>query len=271
MAYDYIVPGNAGDIFYQYGYNTGGLTNGSSYSRLKLDILNFDFICRHWAGWETVIDAPANSGSIQCYDDIGREWAASPMALGSFPQGQVVVPEKRYRVNSQIQFDLNKVLKAANSGTNASQLVWSGVRRMPGVNSDPAPSTFKFRRVNFAYPYTLTVQQAPVAPVMNTIQITNYDFELERVELTPYSSPSKFAIQLFDSNKQARSNVHIDSLRFCHSNPALSNGELSFFPAPPILYRNNSAITFETTSRIGAGGALTFQLLFVGTRRIPCA
>jgi hypothetical protein len=270
VAYDYITTPGYGDTFYQHAYNAGVLTNGSSYSLLKVDVVNYDFICRHWAGWETVIDTPANSGSVQCYDDLQRQWCKSPMAFGSFPQGQVVLPEKRYRVNSKIQFDLATVLKANNGGTNASQLVWTGVRRMPGANSDPAPSPFNFKRTSFAYPFTLTVQQAPVAPVKYTIPITDYDFELERVELTPYSSPSKFAIQLYDMNNLARSNVHIDALRFFHSDPAQSNGELSFWPAPPLVYRVNSAINFEITSRIGAGGPLTFQLLFVGSWRIPC-
>lgn len=268
--YDYVEIPGAGDTFYQYGFNAGSLTNGSSYPLQKIEVLNWDFICRHWAGWETVIDTPANGGSIKAYDEIMRDWSASPLAFGSFPQGQVVLPEKRYRVNSKIQFDLAKVLKAANSGTNASQLVFSGVRRIPGWASDPAPSNFTYKPVNFSYPYTLIVQQSPVAPAKYSIPITDYDFVLERVELTPYSYPSKFAITLFDMNNVARSNVHIDALRFCHSDPALSNGELSFFPAPPLLYKVNAAINFEIISRIGAGGPLTFQLQFVGNRRIPC-
>jgi hypothetical protein len=254
-----------------YAFNAGSLTNGSSYQRLFIPVDNYDFILRHWAGWDSVIDTPANSGSIQAYDDIQRNFAALPMALGGFKSGQVLLPEKRYRVNAKIQFDLNKVLLANNGGTAASQLVFSGVRRIPGQAGDPAPSAVNFKRVKFFYPYTLTVQQAPVAPVMNSIPVLDYEFELERIELTPYLYPSRFAMTLFDSNKIGRSNVHIDALRICHSDPSLSGGELSFFPSPPLLYRVNSSINFETISRIGAGGALTFQMLFVGSRRMPCA
>jgi len=270
VAYDYITTPQFGDTFYQWAFNAGSLANGNSYPLQKIDITSWDFICRHWAGWETVIDTPANGGSIKAYDEIMRDWSASPLAYGSFPQGEVKVPEKRYRVNSKIQFDLNKVLKAANSGTNASQLVFSGVRRIPGWASDPAPSNFTYKPVNFSYPYTLTVQQAPVAPAKYTIEIKDYDFVLERIELTPYSYPSKFAMLLYDMNNVARANTHIDCLRICHSDPSLSNGELSFFPSPPLLYKVNSAINFEITSRIGAGGPLTFQMHFVGNRRIPC-
>lgn len=270
MAYDYLVPGNNGDTFYQYVYNADDLTNGTSYSRREIDIRNFDFICRHWAGWETVIDTPANSGSIQCYDDIGREWAASPMALGGFANGQAVVPEKRYRVNGRIQFDLNKVAKLASGGQTAAQLVFTGVRRMPGVASDPQPSIFKFKRVDFHYQYALTVQQAQVAPKQHTIPITNYDFELERVELTPYTAVSPFSITLYDTNKVARSNLPINANRFFHLDPSLSNGELNFWPSPPLLYQCNSAINFEIASLLPAG-PVTYQLLFVGSRRIPCA
>ena len=97
--YDYFTPPGYGDVYYAYAYNAGGLTNGSSYSLLKIDVDNWDFICRHWAGWDTVIDTPANGGSVKAYDEIQRDWSASPLAYGSFPQGQVVIPEKRYRVN----------------------------------------------------------------------------------------------------------------------------------------------------------------------------
>lgn len=268
--YDYATPAGDGDIFYQYAYNAGGLTDGNSYSQLQIPVDNYDFIARLWAGWETVIDLPSNGGSIQAYDGITRSYANVPMALGNFSSGQVILPEKIYRVNSAIKFDLNKVLRQNNSGTFASQLVWSGVRRIPGWASDPAPSPVNFKRVRQYYPYTLTVQQAPVAPTLQTIPITDYDFELERVELTPYSFPSKFAITLFDNNKIARSNLPIDCLRFFHLDPATSEGELNFMPSPPVLYRVNSSINFQINSRIGAGGPLTFHLNFVGSRRIPC-
>lgn len=269
--YEYLTPAGYGDLFYQYGYTPPStLANASTVTGLQLPVDNYDFIARHWAGWETIIDTPANGGLVQAYDSIHRNYASQPLEFGSFPQGQVILPEKLYPVNSLISFDLYKVLKATNSETAASQLVWSGVRRYPGSASDPAPSPFNFKRKRQYYPYNLTVQQAPVASAFYQIQITDFDFELERIELTPFSSPSKFAITLYDSNKVARSNVPIHCLRFCHSDPAQSNGELSFFPAPPILYKVNSAINFTIDSLIGAGGALTFRLNFVGSRRIPC-
>lgn len=270
-AYDYAVPQGYGDLFYQYGYTPPStLANGASVDGLSVFVDNYDFIARHWAGWETIIDTPANNGSVQAYDALRRNYASLPMAFGSFKQGQVILPEKRYPVNSLISFNLKKVLKAANSGVAASQLVWSGVRRYPGAASDPAPSPFNFKRVRQYYPFNLTVRQAPVASAFYQIQITDNDFELERVELTPFSAPSKFAITLQDSNKIARSNVPIHALRFFHSDPSLSDGQLSFFPSPPILYKVNSAINFTIDSLIGAGGPLTFQLNFVGNRRVPC-
>lgn len=268
--FDYAVPEGRGDIFYSYVYDAGSLTNGNSYSQLEIPVDNYDFIARRWAGWESVIDTFANGGLIQAYDGIVRSYANVPMALSTWKTGQVLLPEKLYRVNSAIRFDLMKVLKAANSGTFASQLVWTGVRRIPGWGSDPAPSPFNFKRVRQYYPFTLTVQQAPVAPTSQTIPITDYDFELERIELTPYSSPSKFSITLFDNNKIARSNLPVLCNHFFHLDPATSGGEVNFQPAPPILYKVNSSINFAITSRIGAGGPLTFRLNFVGSRRIPC-
>lgn len=270
-AYQYATPDGYGDIFYQYVFDSGSaLTNGQSYSQLEIPILDYDFISRLWSGWDSVIDTFANGGLIQAYDGIQRSYSNVPMALSAFKTGQILVPEKLYRVNSAIRFDLMKVLKAANSGTLASQLVWTGVRRIPGVASDPAPSPYNFKRVRQYYPFTLVVQQAPVAPTMQTIPITDYDFELERIELTPYSSPSKFSVMLYDNNKIGRSNLPVLCNRFFHLDPATSGGELNFQPSPPILYKVNSSINFAITSRIGAGGPLTFQLNFVGSRRIPC-
>ena len=275
--YDYRVPNGFGDCFYQYAYNADSLTNGNSYSKLKIDVRNYDFICRHWAGWETVVDTPANGGSVQAYDGIQRTWAAIPMQFGSFPQGQVVLPEKRYAVNSQIQFDLNTVLKDASGGQTASQLVFTGVRRIPGAASDPQPSDFPaFKRVPFFYgnkdvsPFALTVQQAPVAPVRYRVEVKDYDFELERIELTPYTAVSPFSIVLYDTNMIQRSNLPINANRFFHFNPAASSGELNFWPSPPLLYKTNSAITFDIYSLVPAG-PITYQLQFVGMRRIPCA
>ncbi len=270
-AYDYATPDGFGDLHYSYVFDAGSaLTNGNNYSQLEIPVLDYDFIARIWSGWDSIIDTPANGGLIQAYDGIQRSYANVPMALSEWKTGQVLLPEKYYRVNSAIRFDLQKVLKATNSETLASQLVWTGVRRIPGSASDPAPSPTNFKRVNQKYPFTLTVQQAPVAPTMQTIQIEDYDFELERIELTPYSNPSKFSITLFDNNKIGRSNLPVLCNRFFHLDPATSGGELNFQPSPPILYKVNSSINFAITSRIGAGGPLTFQLLFVGSRRIPC-
>lgn len=267
--YDYLVPRGYGDTFFQYAFNADALTNGQNYQRLAINIDNYDFIARHWAGWETVVDP--TTGQVQAYDDIVREYAAKPMTLGNFPQGAVLAPEKRYRVNSRIQFDLTNVLKKATASTTAAQLVWSGARRIPGIAGDPAPAPGNYKHEAWAYPYSLTVQATPVAPFSVEIPITDLDFELMRVEMSPYSSPSKFSITLIDSVGYFRSNIPINANRFFHFNPALSHGELNFWPCPPILYKVNSSIKFQITSLINAGaGPSTFNLLFTGCRRVPC-
>jgi len=263
VSYDYLVPAGMGDQFFQYVFDAVPLTNGTDYSALSLFIDNFDFICRHWSGWDTVIDP--TTGSIQVYDDIHRQWFSLEAKLGSFATGAAVVPEKRYRVNSSIKFDITD----ATSDNAASQLVFTGVRRIPGVNSDPAPSLYKYKRVSFSYPYTLVVQQTPTAIQDIAIPVTDYDFELERVEMTPYAAVSPFSITLFDSNKIARSNLPVNANRFFHFNPTASNGELNFWPCPPIMYAVNSSIRFAINSILAIGPA-TYQLQFVGNRRIPC-
>lgn len=258
-----------------YAFNADALTNGSSYMRQSIPIYDWDFIVRNWAGMETVINT-ATAGGIQLYDAIQRQWFSQYVNLASFAQGQCVLPEKRYQVNSKILFDLLDVAKLTVGGsTYASQLVFSGVRRVPGQSGDPAPSNYKYRLERFCYPYTLSVNAYATGAVIpqQQIPIADRDFELWRVEMTTYATPSPFSITLYDSNRIQRSNIPINANRFFHFDPALSSGENNFWPCPPILYKVDSVIRFDIASLLLAPTVLpqTYQLLFHGARRIPCA
>lgn len=267
--YDYLTPPGVGDVFYQYVYDAAALTNGNNYNQLAIFVDNYDFICRHWSGWSSILNS-ATTGTVQVYDSIARQWFSLPIQLGAFAEGAVVLPEKRYQVNSSIKFDLKNVLKAANGENFASQLVFTGVRRIPGVNSDPGPGSYqKYYLKSFAYQQSLTIAATPTADQLIQIPITDFDFELERVEMTAFATVSPFSITLFDSNNVARSNAPVNANRFFNFNPTASNGEQNFWPSPPILYPVNSVLRFVAKSLANAGPT-TYQLLFVGNRRIPC-
>ncbi len=117
--------------------------------------------------------------------------------------------------------------------------------------------------------------------MQNLIRVDEYDFELRRIELSLQSSnqTSQFKMQLFNQDKRQVSNLPVLSNLLCHINPTIHTGgepfqgkELSFWPAPPLLYRVNSVLRFDTYSLLVSPTVLpqTFQLLFKGVRRIPC-
>lgn len=89
---------------------------------------------------------------------------------------------------------------------------------------------------------------------------------------SPYRSP--FKITLYDSDKYQRSNIPLLAEFLCQSYQASpsSNAAYNFFPAPPILYKNDSVIQFDIYSLIPTpdGLPVTVTLTFKGVRRIPC-
>ena len=284
--YDYTVPPGYGDTFFQYVYNADALTDGQSYLAQTAALIDDgDFILRSWAGLETVVNN--TTGTIQLYDPNLRNFFSAPALLGGFASGKAVLPEKYYPARSAIRVDLGNVSRALAGtvgGLNVyrSQLIFSGVRRRAGYQSDPALSTYKYYEKEYTIPFTLSINNyaATVDGVLNPavqhiIPVNDFDFELRRIELAPQSAqqPSQFLMTLYDNNWTATSSAPIMSNHLCHISPAQSSGELSFFPSPPLLYRVNSVVRFDIWSLLFSPAALpqTFQMSFVGVRRIPCS
>lgn len=285
--YDYIIPAGYGDTFFQYVYDAQGqgLVDGqSSIGQLGIQVLDGSFVTRHWSGLNTL------AHKIQIYDWLKRKFFAEPAQLGVgspalFYGNRVVLPEVEWPDSGRINFDLGTIAQTSqgtDSGTTvlASQLVFSGVRRRANVVSDPAPSSYKFYEKEFAYPYTLVINNyATTGGVFNPyvqklIPVDDYDFELRRIELELQSpqQTSQFKMTLYNSDWRQCSNLPVLSNLICHTSPALNNGELAFWPSPPILYRTNSVIRFDIYSLLVSPTVLpqTFRLLFRGVRRIPC-
>lgn len=291
--YDYMgTPPGMGDTFFQYVFDAQGvgLVDGTTRNQLGVGVDDGEFILRWWTGLPTIADR------LQIYDWLGRKFASEAMFLGAGAlangsgYGQMVVlPEVKYPVNGNIRFDLTNITQQlVTDGLSASQLVFSGVRRRPSDISDPAPSSYKYYEKRFSYPFTLSINNYGIVggaiqpPVQQIIPVTEYDFELRRVELSLQSQhqTSQFKILLYNQDWRQVSNLPVLSNLFCHTNPTQQSGgepfadlgELAFWPSPPLMYRVNSVIRFDIYSLLATPTALpqTFQLLFDGVRRIPC-
>lgn len=290
--YDYTIPPGYGDTFFQYVFDAQGqgLVDGQTRNQLGVEVDDGEFLMRYWSGLPTIADR------LQIYDWLGRRFASEAMFLGAASlagYGQmVVVPEVKYPQNGNVRFDLTNVTQAV-AGTEGgvtvyrSQMVYTGVRRRPNVPSDPAPSAYRYKEVEFSYPYTLSINNYAtsggvfLSPIVNKIQITEYDFELRRIELSlqENSQASQFKMLLYNQDRRQVSNLPVLSNLICHVNPWTQNGgnfrsagELGFWPSPPLLYCVNSAIQFDVYSLLFSPTVLpqTFRLLFKGVRRIPC-
>lgn len=300
--YNYPVPRGFGDTFYMYAYDAvaAGLVNGQSYSSLSFPIIQGqgDFVHRYTQGVDSV------TPSIQIYDWQKRRYFSDMANLGFFRQGMVVLPEKTFPYLSTFQFDLGPVAMTQVGSDDvgnpvfASQLVFSGARRLANGLSDPAPSLYKWYAKTYRYVSVISIpnfaQIGGVAqpPTSYKLDITDFDFELWRIEVgtTPAGqwtttngagtfNLSPFKIQLYDTNREILTNIPILADYICHRPRTVANPNvpLAFFPSPPMMYRVNSSIRFDIYSLLTQSGANTplslpanFAVDFVGIQRIPC-
>lgn len=216
--YPYIVPPGMGDSFYIYTVNGEDIpiVLGGSYSLLGITVEDADFIWRAWSGAALLL---AGTGTVQIYDGVRNAFFQLPiLQAGMFPPSMAIVPEKKFRNNTSLRFDLTNTALATNSnGTTAvyaDQMAWYGVKRSPGGIMDPGKSVYKYYEKPFIYPLTFQLTNygpsngaLPIpglaAPTQYTQLITDYDFELRRIIKTVVSSASGFASLLIDSEAGA--------------------------------------------------------------------
>lgn len=293
--YDYVTPAGYGDTFFIYNVNGEDIpiANGNSYSLLGVPVEDGMFVCRAWSGAPLLVNP--TTGTVQMYDGVRCAWFQLPILQGNFPPSMAVLPEKVYRNNSALRFDLtNAALKTNNNGSNqvyADQMAWYGAKRNPGNVSDPLPSQYKYYEKPFSYPISFNLTNygpsagglaipGLAAPTQYTIGIFDFDFELRRIGLSTagksinnYASP--FKILLYDATWRQRMSVPIISELICHSpsNTAPpSSMPNNCWPSPPLMYPVNSVIRFDIFSLIPTGDTLpvTINLTFEGVRRIAC-
>src|SRR5271165_4937721 len=142
----YYSPDGTLDFPFIYTYEAGSLTDGTNVLNIAQQLQgDSDFILRRIVGVPNCVATPANSGKFNYKNASGNYANASPTKGIIVPNVWPVVPEKLYRVNDQIGFDLYNVLRSANvcsEGTSHnSQIAWMGVKRYPKGSTFPRQIT----------------------------------------------------------------------------------------------------------------------------------
>src|SRR5271168_2766279 len=197
--YNYDTPEGYGDTFFVYNVNGEDipLVNGGSYTLVGTPVQDGMFVCRVWSGGILLVNA--TTGTVQMYDGVKCAWFQLPILQGNFPPSMAVLPEKVYRDNSALRFDLTNVaLKTNSNGTAnvyADQMAWYGSKRILGGPSDPLPSLYRYYEKPFSYPIVFGLTNFgpsdgsgnPIpglsAPTQYSILIQDYDFELRRISV----------------------------------------------------------------------------------------
>jgi hypothetical protein len=194
--YPYTTPPGMGDSFYIYSVNGEDipLVDGDNYSLVGVTVEDADFIWRAWSGAALLL---GDGGTVQLYDGARNAFFQLPVLQTNFPPAMAVLPEKRFRNNTALRFDLENVELNTNSNGTASvyadQMAWYGVKRSPGGIHDPAQSLYRYYEKPFSYPLTIQLNNyGPSAvggaaipglatPTQYTQLVTDYDFELCRI------------------------------------------------------------------------------------------
>lgn len=197
--YEYQTPDGYGDTFFVYNVNGEDipLVNGNSYTLVGVPVEDGMFVCRVWSGGVLIVNA--TTGTVQMYDGVKCAWFQLPVLQGNFPPSMAVLPEKVYRDNSALRFDLTNVALKTNSNGTASvyadQMAWYGAKRVLGGPSDPLKSLYKYYEKPFSYPISFGLTNYgpsdgsgnPIpglsAPTQYSILIQDFDFELRRISV----------------------------------------------------------------------------------------
>jgi len=287
----YLTPDGTLDFPYAYVYDTSAFTDGQNIMSIVQQLQGDSaFILRRIMGVPTVVNTPANGGRFN-YRNASGNYANGNLSTGIVvPNTWPVVPEKLYRQNDQISFDLYQTLRAFNAcgGTPiyTSQIAFLGVKRFGKGSTYPRQITpYRYREVTYRYAYELTINwshfdvSGRVQPSQRFIQqMDNFDFELLRIAISKASSTSAlttpdFSIALYDPNMHQFSSAPMlqGFYNAGRPTPATSSPYQATFPCPSQIYPAGSAITFDITSLLCSTSIpQTYEILFDGIWRYPC-
>ena len=154
------------------------LTNGTSPGNLSINQTGGvgEFLLRRILGVENLAN-PNGTGTFHVRDENQAYLENDPVAIGG-QYDRIVLPERRYRENAKIVFDLQNVLKATNGSAQLiPQIGFWGSRRKKG-NLPPA-RRFKPKSYEYVFEANVTV---PIGATQSFfLQIANYDFELHQI------------------------------------------------------------------------------------------
>lgn len=224
--YEYETPAGYGDSFYVWAINGEDIpiANGQDYNLIGLPILDDDFVCRVWGGGNLFL---ASDGTIQLYDGARNAWFLYQPILqsGFMPSGLAVLPEKLYRTNTAIRFDLTDVALAVNTNGTASvyadQMAWYGVKRAKDGPHDPLKSTYKYYEKEFSYPFGFQINNYglsdgggnPLPGLATATQytqlITDFDFELRQILMNTTHPGSGGGLIYYNEEGQVMSLVSV--------------------------------------------------------------
>lgn len=296
----YHIPTGKMDFPFCYVFDASILTDGSNAQNLIVQTQgDSDFILRHIAGIPLCI-ATAASGGRWGYRNASQTYANGNPANGivAFPNW-TVVPEKYYKANEQIAFDLYDVLRASTVATEGaiykSFIGFFGVKRyQSGMGHATSITTYPYREFPQTYTYTSPNATAPgltinwghftaggavEAPRTYWVQMDNYDFELLGISVSSQVgggslTTNDFQITLYDPSKFAFSNLPVNQRFINRGKPTAQTQppDGGAFPVPSVVYPAGSQIQFDITSLLPlASTPLTYNIDFQGIWRLPCA
>ena len=287
----YLTPDGTLDTPFAYVYDTSALTDGQNILNISQQLQGDSaFILRRIMGVPTVVASAASGGRFNFKNASGTYANGNPSTGIIVPNTWPVVPEKLYRTNDQISFDLYNTLRQFNACSAtpiyASQIAFMGVKRFANGSTFPRQITpYKYREVHYAYAYELTINWAHFAangsvnpPQRFNQQMDNFDFELLRISIsqpggTGALTTPDFAMQLYDSNMHQFSSAPMLQGFFNagRPTPATSSPYQATFPCPSQIYPAGGYITFDITSLLCSTSIpQAYEILFDGIWRYPC-
>lgn len=287
----YLTPDGTLDYPFAYVYDTSALSDGQNVLSISQQLQgDSSFILRRIMGVPTVVAATGAGGRFNFKNANGSYANGNPTTGIAFPNTWPVLPEKLYKVNDQINFDLYSTLRAFNAcgltPIYTSQIAFMGVKRFGRGSTYPRQVTpYKFREVTYRYVFELTINWAHFDASGNTqpaqrfsVPMDNFDFELLRVAISQPGSTSAlatqdFAMQLYDANMHQHSTAPMLQGFFnaARPTPATSSPYQATFPTPTQIYPAGGQITFDITSLLCSTQLpQTYEILFDGIWRYPC-
>lgn len=210
----YETPDGYFDIPQLWVFDGSQLTDGSNALNQSIPILAGygDFVLRRVVGLDRLLSNLAHvsgqatpPGQFQIQDALGNYLEQVPTYVTTGGQANpniatatiAVLPERMYKENTKINFDLYDILRAADPSGNtfSAQLGFHGVRRQKGQS--PLEASYRYRPKTFAYITQAFIRPSAVVsaglnatPIVSVFTpVINYDFELYELRVS-YAQPA---------------------------------------------------------------------------------